>query len=184
MNFLDKLQQAWQSQCSKPVEVNPDRILEIARQERQVHFWVDTSLIAFFLLIGVVSLGWVLRDIHKDWPWLVYTGCDAWVAGFVLISQWRRRNRAAHVDAPLLSHVEWSIKDIEQRMWQDRYTFWWYILPIALGCMIPPVLFFAMDDSKRPLLDSLIPMLISEGCLRRYFYVRLCGHEIRREHRR
>jgi predicted acetyltransferase len=117
MNFLDKLQQAWQSQCSKSVEVNPDRILEIARLERQVHFWLDTLLIAFFIVIGVVSLGWVLRDIHKDWPWLIYTGCDAWVAGFVLISQWRRRNCAAHVDAPLLSHVEWSIKDIEQRMW-------------------------------------------------------------------
>jgi membrane-anchored protein YejM (alkaline phosphatase superfamily) len=30
----------------------------------------------------------------------------------------------------------------------DRYAFWWYVLPIALGCMIPPVLLFAMDFSK------------------------------------
>jgi hypothetical protein len=35
-------------------------------------------------------------------------------------------------------------------MWQDRYTFWWYTLPIALGCMIPPTISFVMDYIRKP----------------------------------
>ena len=84
------------------------------------------------------------------------------MVGYILFNRWRRRRHAAHYDEPLLAHVEWSIKDIEHQMWLDRYSLWWYILPIALGCMIPPVLFFAMDYSKRPLLDSLMPLLGTE----------------------
>ena len=32
-----------------------------------------------------------------------------------------------------------------------------------LGCMIPPILFFAMEYGKRSLFDSLTPMLFTEG---------------------
>ena len=40
-NFLDKLQQAWQSQCSKPIDVKPDQLLKVARLERGIYFAVD-----------------------------------------------------------------------------------------------------------------------------------------------
>jgi hypothetical protein len=85
------------------------------------------------------------------------------VAGYILFDRWLRGRDAAHYDESVLAHVEWSIKDIEHRMWMDRYSPRWYILPIALGCMIPPVLLFAMEYSKRPLLASLIPLLLTEG---------------------
>src|SRR5206468_8627158 len=103
------------------------------------------------------------KDIHQGWPWLISAASCAWVAGYILFNRWRRRRDAAHYDDSVLAHVEWSIKDVEHRMWMDRYSLWWYILPIALGCMIPPVLLFAMEDSERSLLDSLIPMLVSEA---------------------
>ena len=118
-----------------------------------MQFWVDISVISFFLCVGVFMLWSAFRDIQKDWPWLIYAASVAWVVGYILFNRWRRRRDAAHYDEPLLAHVEWSIKDIEHQMWLDRYSLWWYILPIALGCMIPPVLFFAMEYSKRPLLD-------------------------------
>jgi len=149
-NFLDKLQQAWQSQCSKPIDVKPDQLLKTARLERRVQFWVEMFLISLFLFLGVLMLRVAFRDIQKDWPWLIDAACLAWVVGFILFNQWRRRRYAAHYDEPMLAHVEWAIKDLEYRMWQDRYTFWWYTLPIALGCIIPPTIFFVMDFIRKP----------------------------------
>lgn len=162
-NFLDTLQQAWQSQCSKPIDVKPDQLLKVARHERRVQLLVDIGIISFFFCVGILMLGWAFRDIQKDWPWLISSASVAWVVGYILFNRWRRRHHAAHYDEPLLAHVEWSIKDIEHQMWLDRYSPWWYILPITLGCMIPPIIFFAMDYTKRPLLDSLMPLLGTEG---------------------
>ncbi len=162
-NFLDKLQQAWQSQCSKPIDVKPDQLLKVARFERLVQFCVDIAMILFFFCVGMYFLDFALRDIQRNWPFLISSASVAWVVGYILFNRWRRRGDAAHYDEPLLAHVEWSIKDIEHQMWLDRYSPWWYILPIALGCMIPPIFFFAMDDSKRPLFDRLMPWLGAEG---------------------
>jgi len=167
-NFLDKLQQAWQSQCNKPLDVNPDQLLKTARLERRAYFWVDMFLISVFVFVGVLMLGWTFRD--KDWPWLIYSASCAWVVGYILFNLWRRRRAAAHFDETMLAHVERSIKEIEHRMWLDRYSLWWYILPIALGCMIPPTFSFAMEYSKWPLLASLIPWLVTEGVFAAIFY--------------
>lgn len=162
-DFLDKLQEAWQSQCSKPLNVKPDQLLKVVRYERLVQFCVDFFVISVFFCIGMYFLDFALRDLQRNWPFLISCASLAWVVGYILFNRWRRRRDAVHYDEPLLAHVEWSIKDIEHQMWLDRYSPWWYILPIALGCMIPPVLFFAMDSSKRPLLDSLMHLLGAEG---------------------
>jgi hypothetical protein len=162
-NFLDKLQQAWQSQCSKPLDVNPDRLLNAVRHERRVNFWTDVGIVLFFSCCGAGMLAWAFRDIQKDWPWLIYTASLAWVVGYVLFDRWRRRRDAVHYDEPLLAHVEGAIKEVEHQKWLSGNTLWWYILPIALGCMIPPILFFAMEYGKRSLFDSLTPMLVTEG---------------------
>jgi hypothetical protein len=161
-DFLDKLQQAWQSQCSKPLDVNPDQLLNTVRHERQVNTWTDIGIVVFFSCCGAGMLGWAFRDIQNDWPRLIYTASMAWVVGFVLFDRWRRRRDASDYDEPLLAHVEWAIKEVEQQKWLSRNTLWWYILPIALGCMIPPVLKFAIDYGKSPLLDSLVDLLFTE----------------------
>ena len=145
MNSLEKLQQAWQSQRCKPL--TPDHfakmpgnlLLMTARLERWAYFVIDMLLILVLLIPGIGMLRGI-RDIHKDWPWLIYVACIAWVVGFVLFNHWRRRRHAPRYDEPMLAHVEWSIKQIEYRIWQDRYTLWWYIVPLALGCMIPPAI--------------------------------------------
>ncbi len=162
-NFLDKLQEAWQSQCSKPLDVKPDQLLKVARYERRIYFLVDMFVISVFLCDGVFMLGRPLPDIQKGWPRLISVASAAWVVGYILFNRWRRRRHVAHYDETMLAHVDSSIKDIEHQMWLGRYICWWYILPIALGCMIPPVLFFAMDYIKRPLFDSLMPLLVTEG---------------------
>ena len=121
-NFLDRLQQAWQSQCSKPLDVNPDQLLNVVRLERRMHFWTDMSIISFFLCAGVCTLWSAFRDIQKDWPWLIYVASVAWVAGYILFDRWRRRRDAAHYDEPLLAHVEGAIKELEHQKWLDRET--------------------------------------------------------------
>ncbi len=92
-NFLDRLQQAWQSQCSKPLDVNPDQLLNVARLERRVYFWVDMFVIFVFLCVGTGMLWSAFRDIQKDWPWLIYAASIAWVVGYMLFNRWRRRRR-------------------------------------------------------------------------------------------
>ena len=149
-DFLDKLQQAWQSQCSKPIDVKPEQLLKVARYERLVYFCVDIGMISFFFCVGILTLGWVFRDIQRHWPWLISATSALWVMGYILFNRWRRRRGAAHYEESLLGHVEWSIKDIEHQAWLDRHSLWWYILPLALGCMFPSVVSFAMDCSRKP----------------------------------
>jgi hypothetical protein len=164
MSLLDQLQQAWQSQrCAPPPATNADALITGVRLERQVNFWAEMFIIAVLAGIGAWMSRFAFRNIHLNWPWLIYVASDVWVIGFILLNLWRRRRHAARFDEPLLAHVSWSIQDIEHRMWQDRHTLWWYILPIALGCMIPPIFFFAMEQGKRPLSASLTPLLTIEG---------------------
>jgi CDP-diglyceride synthetase len=171
MSLLDKLQQAWQSQrCAAP-PMNPDALLKGVRLERQVAFWADIFIIAVLAGVGASMSRFASGNIGKNWPWLIYVASDVWVIGFILFNRWRRRRHAAHYDQPLLAHVEWSIQDIEHRMWQDRYSLWWYILPLALGCMIPPIFFFGMEYGKRPLSSSLSPLLVAEGVFLAVFTV-------------
>jgi hypothetical protein len=159
----EELQQAWQSQTCGTIGTNPNLSLKVARLERRIDLAVDMFLIAVFLCVGVFMLGAALRDIQKDWPWLISVASDIWVVGYILFNRWRRRREATHFDETMLAHVERSIKEIEHRMRQDRYSFWWYLLPIALACMIPPVFFFAMEYGQRPLSDSLTSWLMTEG---------------------
>jgi hypothetical protein len=189
MSCLDRLQQAWQSQPDGTLGINPDQLLKVVRLERRTIFWCDVFVILTFLCVMVFMLWSAFRDIQKDWPWLISAASDAWVVGYILFNRWRRQRDAARYDEPLLAHVEWAIKDIEHRMWLDRDSLWWYVLPIAAGCMIPPVLFFAMEYSKRPLLDSLIPLLLILGVFAAVFtfvhlvmkYGRRMGLETRRQ---
>ena len=148
-------------------------------------FGVDIGIILFFLGAAAWMFRSAFRDIQQDWPRLIYVAGLAWVVGFILFNRWRRRH-AAHSHEPLLAHVEWSIKDIEHQMWLDRYSPWWYILPIALGCMIPPVLLFPMEYNKNPGIQSQIDLLFTEGVFAATFIfvylimkfgVRICNRE-------
>jgi len=163
MSSPDKLQQAWQSQPGGTLRVDPDLLLKMARLERRVALLGDIVVISVLLAVGVGMLVWALRDIRRDWPWLIYTASDVWVVGFMLFNQWQRRRKAARFDEPLFAHVEWTIKDIEHRMVQDRSSFWWYVLPIALGCMIPPTIMFAMDFGRGPAWKTLVALLVTLG---------------------
>jgi hypothetical protein len=163
MSCPDKLQQAWQSQTCGAIGTDPDLLLKVARLERRIYLAVDILLIVVFLCVGIFMSGAAFRDIRKDWPWLISVASDVWVVGYILFNRWRRRREASQFDETMLAHVERSIKEIEHRMRQDRYSFWWYLLPIALGCMVPPIVFFAMEYGQRPLSDSLTPWLMIEG---------------------
>ncbi|HWB07689.1 MAG TPA: hypothetical protein VG826_00490 [Pirellulales bacterium] len=189
MNCNDRLQQAWQSQPAGKLDRTPDQLLKVARLERRVAFWADIFVISVLLAVGAWMLMHALRDIHRDWPWLIYSASDIWVVGFMLFNQWRRRRHAARYGDPLLAHVEWSIKDLEHRMVQDRYSFWWYVLPIALGCMIPPILSFAMDYSRNHAWEHVFALLSTLGLFTAIFtfvhltmkYGRRLGDKTRRQ---
>jgi MFS family permease len=148
MTLLDTFQQAWQSQrCAAPA-MNPDALLKRVRLQRRLNLWVDIGVIVVFAGCGAWMLGSAFRDIHRGWPWLFYVASTAWVIGYILFNRWRRRRVAARADEPLLAHVEWSLKELEYQMWLDSNSLWWYVLPIALGCMIPPIVLFSMNFNE------------------------------------
>jgi len=155
MNVFEEWQQAWQSQCHQPLDFSPDQVLKSARLGRQIYLKTNVVVILVFLMCGTGMLLWSMRDVRKQWPWLIYSALLALVIGFILFNQLRRRLRAPHYDKPLLAHVEWAIKDLEYRMWQDRYTFWWYTLPCALACIIPATISTALGLYWRPDWNSL-----------------------------
>jgi hypothetical protein len=138
-------------------------LLKTARLQRRAALLADIFVISVLLIVGVGMSVWALKDIHRAWPWLIYSASDAWVVGFMLFNQWRRRRYAAHFDEQLLAHVQWSIKDIEHRMKLDRYSFWWYVLPIALGCMIPPTVYFATQHGAHLDWKDVSALLITLG---------------------
>jgi hypothetical protein len=160
---LDRLRQVWQSQPAPPLQFNPDQLLKTARLERRVTFLAEMFVISVLLIVGVGMSVFAFRHIRQNWPWLINSACEAWVVGFMVFKQWRRRRHAARFDEPLLAHVEWSINDIELRMAQDRNSLWWYVLPIALGCMIPPILIFAMKYGIHPEWQPLGALLFTLG---------------------
>ncbi|MFO0946349.1 MAG: hypothetical protein U1D30_10435 [Planctomycetota bacterium] len=158
----EKMRQAWQSQSCGTIGDNPDQLLKVVRWERLAQFCVDIGMIAFFFCVSVWMCERAFRDIRQYWPWLISALGSGWVVGYITFNLWLRQRHAARFDDPLLAHVEWSIKDIEHQMWLDRWSPCWYILPLALGCMLPPILFFAMEYGERPVWEGLLPLLGTE----------------------
>lgn len=159
----DPLQQAWQSQPAPAPRATPDELLHAARLGRQAALYTDVVVISVLSAVGLGMLGWALHDFHRNWPWLIYSASDVWVVTFMLVNRWRRRRRAPRFDAPLIAHVEWSIRDIEHRMTLDRRSFWWYILPIALGCIIPATIVFPLNAPNSPAWQVALALLLTLG---------------------
>src|SRR5262245_8542229 len=132
--FLDRFQKAWQSQsCGGPkidpdkfTKMSPDQLLKAARFARRSYFWIDMFLITVFAIVGGGMFLWgPAKDIHTQWPWLIYVGACTWIVGYILFNRWRQRRHAARFDDSMLAHVEWAIKGIEHRMrLEQTQTFW------------------------------------------------------------
>src|SRR4051794_15136213 len=98
MSCPDRLQQAWQSQPAAPLRSNPDQLLKMARLERRVVVLAEVFVISVLLIVGLGMSVFAFRHIRQNWPWLIYSASDAWVVGFMVFNQWRRRRHAAHFD--------------------------------------------------------------------------------------
>ena len=93
-NFLDTLQQAWQSQCSKPLDVNPDLSCSrsVRLQRRACISRVDTSSL---MLVFAGCGTWMLRSgvsrySETTGPGFLTWRAPAWVvAGYILFNRWR-----------------------------------------------------------------------------------------------
>ena len=120
MSILDKLQQVWQSQCTKPLDINPSQLLGTARLERRAFLVLDVVVIVLLSIPGTWMLGQI-RDIRKDWPWIIYSACIAWVIGFMLFNQWRRRRHAHRRSRPAAASVS-DLNSCDARLSDSRVT--------------------------------------------------------------
>ncbi len=161
----EKLRQAWQSQpAGAQIHIDADGLIREVRRNQQgfraTIFWRDLREIsAAFVVLVVVSLDVAFRGIQKNWPWLLMCVGAAWVVGYILWDRRRQRRNSPHYDGALISHIEQSLKDVEHQIWLLRNVFWWYLLPLALGGLIPNLYFFATDLGTRQLRAILGPFI-------------------------
>ena len=146
----EKLRQTWQSQPSgSQIHIDTDVLIREVRRNQQgfraTIFWRDFREIfaALFVVVGN-SLFVVFRGIHANWPWLLLGVGALWVAGYILFDRWRQRRNAPHYEGALIPHIEQSLKDVEHQICLLRNVFWWYLLPLASGGLIPMVYFLAI----------------------------------------
>lgn len=146
----EKLQQAWESQPSgSQIHVDADVLIREVRRKQQSFlatiFWRDfREILAAALIVVGNTLFVVLRGIQANWPWLLLGAGAVWVAAYLLFDRRRQRRSALHYEGALISHIEQSLKDVEHQIWLLRNIFWWYLLPLGLGGLIPMVYFLAM----------------------------------------
>ena len=146
----EKLRQVWQAQPGgSQIRIDADVLIREVRRNQQSFrasiFWRDFREIFVALLIAVGnSLFIVFRGIAANWPWLLLGVGALWVAGYLALDRWRQRRDAGHYDGALVWHIEQSLKDVEHQIWLLRNIFWWYLLPLALGGLIPMTYVFAI----------------------------------------
>ena len=185
---LEKLREAWRSQPGGgQIRIDADVLVREVRRNQQSFratiFWRDVrEVLAAVVVMAWVSLDVAFRGIGRNWPWLGLVAGAAFVAGYLLVDRWRRRREAPRVEGDLLSHIERSIKDVEHQIWLLRNVFWWYLLPLIVGTLVPNVYFLVADLATRKLRTFLGPFILSTCvfaavCYAAYFLNR---HAVRR----
>ena len=163
----EKLRQAWQSQPGgAQIRIDADVLVREVRRNQQgfraTIFWRDFREIFVALIVMVsVSLHVVSRGIGRHWPWLGLSAGAAFVAGYILVDRWRRRGETPRFEGDLLSHIEQSLKDVEHQIWMLKNVFWWYLLPLIVGALIPNIYFLVADLATRKLRTFLGPFILS-----------------------
>ena len=172
----EKLQQAWQSQPGgSQIHIDADVLIrEVRRNQHSFKatiFWRDLREIsAAVVVLVVVSLDVVFRGVRQNWPWLLMCVGAAFVAGYILFDRRRQRRNAPHYEGALMSHIEQSLRDVEHQIWLLKNVFWWYLLPLALGALIPNFYFFATSLATRGLHAILGPFIRNNVILFAIFY--------------
>jgi hypothetical protein len=165
----EKLRQAWQSQPGgSRIHIDADVLMREVRRNQQSFrvtiFWRDfREVFVALIALVVVAADVVLRGIRTHWPWLMLGVGAAWVAGYLLFDRWRHRRNAPHYEGALMSHIEQSLRDVEHQIWLLKNVFWWYLLPIALGGLIPTLYYFATDLATRHVWAILGPFVRTIG---------------------
>ena len=166
----EKLRQAWQSQPGgAQIRIDADVLVREVRRNQQgfktTIFWRDfREIFAALMVIVFVSVDVGIRGIGRNWPWLGLGAGALFVAGYILVDRWRRRREAPRFEGDLLSHIEQSLKDVEHQIWLLRNVFWWYLLPLILGALIPNVYFLVTDLATRKL-RAFIGMFVLSSCV-------------------
>lgn len=172
----EQLRQAWQSQPSgSQLHIDADVLIREVRRNQQgfraTIFWRDVrEILVALLIIVATSLHVMFKGIRENWLWLLMGVGAAWVAGYLLYDRSRRRRNAPHYDGALIPHIEQSLKDIEHQIWLLTNVFWWYLLPLAVGVLIPSLYFFATDLANREWQAIIWPFVWRTGIFLAIFY--------------
>lgn len=135
----DELKEVWRTQLTgRRVTLNADIVLRELERSKS-HFeatilWRDMREVGAAVFVAAFFLWFGIKD--HAWPPLVLAALCAGVAVFMVVDRFLQRKRRPTYSDPLLACVEESLAQINHQIWLLKNVFWWYLLPLGVGCAL------------------------------------------------
>ncbi len=136
----DNFQQAWQASTSH-VRMTVDADLlskEVQRNESQFAATILLRDLREVVVALIMIPVWIFLGVMLSllWTWYLCIPGLIFVAAYMIVDRRRHGRPRPEADGPLREHVKYSLGQVEHQIWLLRNVFWWYIMPVALPCMI------------------------------------------------
>jgi len=162
MSSLDNLKKAWQSQKHGELKTDPKKLLVMVRMERYTYLASDIFVILVLFGVSAFFIAAAMSEIQESWPWFIAAFCCMWVVATMTYRRVFRKKHKLGSDHSIAEHIDLTIKELKEQAKLQKSVFWWYILPLALGCMLPPAISYALSPdpfSMGNLLDLVFSQL-------------------------
>ncbi len=147
MSSIDKLKEAWQSQSCGSLELDLGRMLSEIEFQRKKSLYSDLFVIFTLTCAALFFAVIATQDILVAWPWYIATVSVLFVV--VIMSRRLLATQASRGrDASLVQHLDEAVAEAHAEIRRQLGVFWWYILPLALACMVPTFLMYITDPLR------------------------------------
>jgi hypothetical protein len=159
------LEAAWNTQPHGRITIDLDVLVDEVRQNdqqfRTTIFLRDVREIGIALFL--VPIFWFMGQwLHKPWTWYLIIPALLWIAGFLIVDRYRRKNQRPTPGLELRPFVQSSLAEVRHQIWLLRNVFWWYLLPIAAALTVSSV--------YRNRRGQLLEMVVELGIMYTFFW--------------
>lgn len=135
----DSFQQAWKAQSSQTrVTVDSDILLKVVQADQQS--FLTVVRLGDYLFLGMALLlvpmwSYLRSTNYSPWTWYLTMPVLIWGAVFTLVYRIRHKRKPGKPNETLLHCVERSLIQVEDQIWYQRNSFWWFLLPVCVSLL-------------------------------------------------
>lgn len=135
----DDLQEAWESQeGGSRITMDAQVLLkEVQRNERSFRgtvFWRDVREAVVGVAVAIVFFAAGAKSL---WSWCVPGFTVLGVVVFLIADRVRQKRKGPVYGDSVIECVQSSLAQVSHQIWLLKNVFWWYILPPAIGILVP-----------------------------------------------